>query len=113
MAKKRARQTKFCDTFDELPQEVQNKVKEYSNALSERLAWQDYENTYRAELLGLMHAHNLRFVPDPQDDEKVFALSIEDPKESIKKMPKTKVLAEQENARSRKAKAEAEAETPA
>lgn len=92
--RKKAVQTKFCDTFDELPDTVQAAVKEYSEALSQRMAWQESEAVARRELKDQMHAHGLKYVPDPDDDEKVFALKATDPDEKIKKLPRSKVIAE-------------------
>jgi TRAP-type C4-dicarboxylate transport system substrate-binding protein len=95
-SRKRAKQVKFCDNFDELPEEVQTKVRQYSEALTERMSWQLYENEYRGELRDLMKQHKLKFVPDPDNDEKVFMLSTSDPTEKIQKVPRSKVVSELE-----------------
>jgi len=91
--RKKAVQTKFCDTFEELPEQVQAAVSEYSEALSQRMAWQESEAVARRELKDQMEAHGLKFVPDPNDEEKVFALQTSDPEQKIKKLPRSKVIA--------------------
>ena len=87
MAKKRAaKQSTFCNSFDELPQDVKDAAHVYTTELDERMSHQTSENDARGKLIAAMETHKIKKIPDPEHDGKFLELTVTDPKPKIKRV---------------------------
>lgn len=67
---KTAKQTRIDGTYDEIPKPLKEKVDDYVTALRKRQKAQESENVLRAEVIALMHEHDVELVPlDETGDE--------------------------------------------
>lgn len=86
----RPKQMKAFDTFEELPEDVQECAETLDKATEQWQLWGERMKEARKEMRALMKEYNLRNVPCPGDDDKVFALVTSEPEEKVKKVPRSK-----------------------